>query len=261
MSDRIAPNIIRGLPYSGRILAEGKLMSNKKTEHKKDQEQPFSGLAEYQVCQQSVNHHGITYWNMTSIFIAFSSVLLSAIIFGLISNNALFYNLIHETISSASKEVVVFRVLVTIIGLIILGIYLTLWRWLKRVRYLQQTSYRRMREIEIDSGMYIGLAITGFDKRWSELEEDERQVLEALGKDEKYFLNKKNRKDYAPPTSIWNHRLLFGLLALLWVLVIPSVWFAYLRYYKYFLIVLIILYILAFIYWPSIKDLFRRTNK
>jgi len=229
-------------------------MNNERTEPVEDQQRTDSRLAEYQVCQQSVNYHGATFWNMTSMFIAFSSVLLSAIIFGLISNEALFNELIHVKFFEASKQVVVFRVLVTIIGLIILGIYFTLWRWLKRVRYLQQTHYRRMREIEIKSGMHIGLLITGIDD-WNELTTEEQQALEVLKKGKEWCVEqRKNMKIYASPTSKWNHKAIFGLLALLWVLIIPSVWLLYLWYYKYILIVLIVLYVLAFIYWSKIKD-------
>ncbi|MFC1896947.1 hypothetical protein ACFLX8_00010 [Chloroflexota bacterium] len=234
-------------------------MNNERTKPVEDQQRTDSRLAEYQVCQQSVNIHGSSYWSMTGIFIAFSSVLLSAIIFGLISNEALFDELSHVKFFEASKQVVVFRVLVTIIGLIILGIYFTLWRWLQRVRYLQQANYRRMREIEIKSGMHIGLLITGIDD-WNKLTAEEQQYLTALEKGEERCKEQKGDKLYASPTSRWNHKVIFALLALLWVIMIPSVWLLYLRYYKYILIVLIVLYV-AFIYRPEIKGWFQRTKQ
>lgn len=186
-------------------------------------------------------------------------MILSAIIFGLISNEALFNELIHVKFFEASKEVVVFRVLVTIIGFIILVVYFTLWRWLKRVVYLQQTHYRRMREIEIKSGMHIGLLITGIDD-WNRLTTEEQQYLTTLEKGEEQCKEQKGDKLYASPTSKWNHKAILGLLALLWVIVIPSVWLMYLRYYKYILIVLIVLYI-AFIYRSEIKDWFQHTKQ
>jgi len=234
-------------------------MNNESTEPAEDRQRTDSSLAEYQVCQQSVSHHGTAYWSMTGIFIAFSSVLLSAIIFGLISNEALFDELIHVKFFEASKQVVVFRVLVTIVGLVILGIYFTLWHWLKRVRYLQQTHYRRMREIEIESGMHIGLVITGIDD-WNKLKTEEQQYLTALEKGEGRCKEQKGDNLYAPPTSKWMHKTIFALLVLLWAIVIPSVWLMYLQYYKYILIGLVVLYVLAFVYWPEIKGWFQRTK-
>jgi hypothetical protein len=217
-----------------------------------EDQQLNSRLAEYQLCQQSVSYHEKHFWSITGIFIAFSLVLLSAFIFGLISNEALFHDVTHIKFFEAYKEVVVIRALVTIIGIIIISIYIVLWRWLQRVRHLQQTNYRRMREIEIESGMHIGLLITGVDE-WNRLTKEEKQYLTALGKGEGWCKKQRECKSFVSPTFKVLHKAFFALLVLLWLVVVPSIWFVYWRYYKYILIILIVLYVLGFVYWSKLK--------
>jgi len=114
-------------------------------------------LKEYEVCQQDINSTSSNYWTLAGIFIGVSSVLLAGIIYGVLANDNGF-NAIDCTL----------RTLVTIFGVAIITILVFLWFWLKRVNYLTDRNYERMREIELDLGMWKSWRVHSIDT-WKDL--------------------------------------------------------------------------------------------
>lgn len=125
-------------------MTEGKEIENNS---KKPSEQAL--LTEYQVCQQYISERATSYWTLTGIFIGFSSVLLGALIYGFLS--------------SPNKESILFGVATCVISTAVLVIFYFLKFWLKRVSFLQQINFHRMRDIERDLGMWQSWRVHGVD--------------------------------------------------------------------------------------------------
>ncbi len=104
-------------------------------------------LTEYQVCQHYNSQQSTSYWTLTSIFIGFSSVLLGALIYAFSSN----------------KYSCLLGIITCVISIAVLLILYFLKGWGKRVAFLQQINFMRMREIESELGMRASWRVHGTD--------------------------------------------------------------------------------------------------
>jgi len=143
-------------------------------------------LVEYQVCQQDANSTSSNYWTLAGIFIGVSSVLLAGIIYGVLANDNGF-NAIDCTL----------RTLVTIFGVAIITILVFLWFWLKRVNYLTDRNYERMREIELDLGMWKSWRVHSIDT-WKDLGFKSSDTLDDKKIDEMWNSMKGKLKERLP---------------------------------------------------------------
>jgi len=102
-----------------------------------------------------------------------------------------------------------------------------LWGWLKRVRFLSQLNFKRMREIELKLGMRQSWLIDTIDKKcecekWEEKLEkysNDDARKQELKKALKEFISK--HKDqivntYERSSGRWHHRWIFGTLFFMW---------------------------------------------
>jgi hypothetical protein len=124
-------------------------------------------LVEYQVCGQLASSSISQYWTIAGIFMGVSSALLAALVFGALANAELVKTLLGEngTLETA-KPLIAATAL--ILGLAVMIILCLLGRWLKRLHFLLDLYYGRMREIELGQGMRIGWRINALD-RWREV--------------------------------------------------------------------------------------------
>ena len=203
-------------------------------------------LVEYQVCQQSQNSTTQSYWTLSGIFIGISSILLGGLIFGILSNNLSINTPINIT---------TLRLIITVLGAGIIIILLFLWLWLKRVNYLTDRGYERMREIELDLGMWKSLRVTAIDEwnkqhlksfenlpdkkideLWNKIKgkleegisEEHKKKLAPVKKELVNWCNACNRHSpqhwYSRPSRTLHYNVLLGILIFLWVFTILSVW-------------------------------------
>ncbi len=197
-------------------------MSTDKSEPVKDKQERDSKLVEYQVCQQAINSGATSYWTVTGIFVGLSGVLLGAVIFGIISNQSLLDRFVNMPSPTTSGQVFVVQILATFVGLGMLVVYYALWRWMRRVRYLQQQGFRRMREIELALWMRNSLVITAID-RWEDLKVEEKARIRELGLEE-CCKAEKAKREYEIPSSQLPYRLIILVLTFLWGITIIGVW-------------------------------------
>jgi hypothetical protein len=183
-------------------------------------------LAEYQVCQQSQNSTTQSYWTLSGIFIGFTSALLGGLIYGVLSNNELIQILLKNEVSINNKEFLVVGIIAWVLSMVVLIVLYFLKGWLKRVNFLTQLNYKRMREIEFKLKMRkssIVHAIDDWDKLKVELEKlakvDKASIINDLK--EFYKTHKKQIEErYELPSGRWHHKWIFGALFFLWGLLL-----------------------------------------
>jgi hypothetical protein len=107
-------------------------------------------MTEYQVCQHDNNTSAQNYWLLSSIFIGGSSAVLGWLLYALLTRPDLDPTLISAT------------------GGAMIAILIFLKGWAKRIQYLADRNYERMREIELELGMWKSWRIHSLD-RWTEL--------------------------------------------------------------------------------------------
>ena len=171
-------------------------------------------LTEYQACQQYNSERSTSYWTLTGIFIGFSSVLLGALIYAFSSN----------------KHSCLLGIITMVISTAVLVILYFLKRWLKRISFLQQINFERMRDIERDLGMWASWRIHGVD-HWGDGDFDNN-----IGDKDKQRLQNYKPPDYEQ-RNFWKYwsdegqyersssglyRGIFCTLFTLWIIV----WFA-----------------------------------
>ena len=192
---------------------------------------------------------------MAGIFIGISSALLAGLIYGILANEHLFQTFINETtIINAPREVWVLRIIASVLGIGIIIILLKLKGWLGRVTFLQQINFQRMREIELELGMWKSWRVHTIDKWhkigghkkrhkkiWNELWEELKKNLDTkysklLDKRKRElvglcirYLSQKDRKKqkidpkYVPSSGVF-FACIFWTIFSLWVILVLSVW-------------------------------------
>jgi len=119
-------------------------------------------LTEYQACQNDNSYSAQSYWTMAAIFIGISSALLGGFLYGLIQNTKLLRALLQEVIpNDALPQAWALCVIVTVVGGVVIAILYFLRRWLRRVAFLQQINFERMRDIERQLGMWKNWRVHG----------------------------------------------------------------------------------------------------
>jgi hypothetical protein len=184
---------------------------------------------EYQVCQQSADANGSSFWTLSGIFIAFSSVLLSGVIFGLLSNNSLLDEYVKTSTFSASASIFTARILTIILGIGMIIIYLALRRWQKRVRFLAKIKYERMNQLELELNMQQGMLVQGIDD-WDMLPKEQQERLTTLNL-KKWCDEKRKSKEYETPSRRTHFPIVMNTLIGLWIFTILAIWFLPLFYH------------------------------
>jgi len=203
-------------------------------------------LVEYQACQHDNNASGSSYWTLTGIFIGFSSVLLGGLVYGLLQNNELLQTLLLEV--KLSPQILALLVIAIVVGGVVIAILCFLRRWLRRVGFLQQINFERMRDIERELGMWKSWRVHGVD-HWtsnrfdnSVLPNDSARLLEY--RDVNFWQHWRNRARYEQ-SSRWHYDGIFGGLIFLWSFVVLSVLFLTLVRFSPLAFSLILAFVLA----------------
>ena len=224
-------------------------MTNERPTELESNNQPSENalLVEYQACQHDNNSSASTYWTLAGIFIGISSVLLGGLLYGILSN-------IQIITKISPNDASTLRIIISALGAAIIIILLFLYLWLKRVGYLMDKNYQRMREIELKLGMWKSwrvhirdqwnkmmpkkLRFKGFFKSSVELSDEQMnqiwaQVLEkekkGLSKEYHGLLEEKQEKLidlcdrsrllpwYKHPTRDTHYKVIFFTLIVVWV--------------------------------------------
>jgi len=119
-------------------------------------------LREYEVCQQANDSIGRQVWLSTSVFLSTNVGLLGWIAYGITTRGAPHPDNIHW--------------LVLGLGLGIISIFIFWIHWLNRMQFLTRMNYERMREIEIDLGMWKNWFARALDK-WGKLSKEKWEKL------------------------------------------------------------------------------------
>jgi len=131
-------------------------------------------LAEYEACEQDNNASPSVYWTMAGIFIGISSAMLGGLIYGVMANNELFQTLFEVismkqiTTNGDPRQILMLGIIILILGSVIVFILYFLKGWLRRISFLQQINFERMREIELELGMWKSWRVHGIDN-WMEI--------------------------------------------------------------------------------------------
>ena len=189
-------------------------------------------LTEYQACQQDNNSIGSSYWTMAAIFIGVSSAIIIALMAGIISNENLFNLFMKQTVETQNAiEIQTLRTIIVVVVSSIVLILACLRLWLRRVTFLQQINYERMREIESQLGMWKSWRVHGVD-HWNPKTQtfddhitgtDKTRLTNHKEKDwwSKWTLNRM----YAPSSRLATDGI-FAVLLFMWLYIIFSVFSA-----------------------------------
>ncbi|MBI2852104.1 MAG: hypothetical protein HYX84_03250 [Chloroflexi bacterium] len=204
-------------------------------------------LAEYQACQNNTISHASSYWTLAGIFIGISTALLAVVVGGVFANERLF-NLLLETSNGASREVLVFAVAVTVFGIAIISILWLLRRWLRRVNFLQQIDWERMREIERDLGMWAHWRVHGID-HWTGKDFDDEifnadQTRLLAYQSESFWQRWRDDRRYER-RGPWTYDWITFALIFLWAFFVLEIWAVALTKPSYVTVGLAIALILA----------------
>jgi hypothetical protein len=183
--------------------------------------------AEYQSCQQDNNAASSNYWTTTGIFITLSSVLLGILVAAIITTSEYFDTLESNTTITLSTQNYVSLIFASIMGIFVILIFSYLRLRLRRVRFLQQLNFERMREIENKLGLRKSWRVHGID-HWNtgKMEFDEtitpknkNMLLEY--KPQEWWNKKRSGRTYAKggPNS---YNGIYGLLIFLWALLVTN---------------------------------------
>lgn len=186
----------------------------KLSEYLEDEPSEQALLTEYQACQQYNSSSSQSYWTLTGIFIGFSSVLLGSLLYGFTHN----------------KERLILGIVTCVISVAVLLILYFLNGWLKRVSFLQQMNFYRMRDIERALGMWASWRVHGvdnwkdkdFDTKKIPCREDRKRLLKykPLGYEQRNFWQYWSDKQRYEGSSDWHYNGIFCVLFILWSLVL-----------------------------------------
>ncbi len=216
-------------------------------------------LTEYQTCQQENSAESSSYWTLTSIFIGFSSALLGGLVYGVLSNKFLLQAILSKDADQLqNNEILLFGIITCLISIAVLFILYFLKRWLKRVSFLQQINFYRMRDIERDLGMWASWRIHGvdhwrdgnFDREIKQIEQDIPRLCnyKPPGYEQGNFWQYWKTCNKYEGSSKWHYSGIFCVLCILWFLVLlGGLYSLYVYSCAAILIAIILLAIIAFI--------------
>ena len=121
-------------------------------------------LREYETCQEDSRAEASSYWTIFGIFISINTAIIGGLAYGLFNTNFINAILNKENIPNIIVKLTILTIL--FMGIILITKFLE--SWLDRVNYLIQNNNRRMREIEIELGMWKNLRIHILDK-WNRI--------------------------------------------------------------------------------------------
>ena len=185
-------------------------------------------LTEYEACQEKNSSDQIRFWTVAGIFIGISSALIAGLMYGILANELLF-DLFLETIADASdeREIWTLRIVISMLSLVILFIFWFLRLWMRRVGFLNQINYERMRDIERELGMWHNWRVFGVDRwRGNNFHDRDRNRLLAYQPAE-FWQAWRRVPRYGQPNRL-NYNMIFGAIIFLWSLLIASLWVPFL---------------------------------
>ena len=196
-------------------------------------EQRQAWLAEYQACMNNVISGANSYWTMAGIFIGISTVLLAALIGSVLTNDKLFGLLLSTSNDLLAETSVLLTIITIVVGGVVIAILSFLRRWLKRVAFLQQIDFERMRDIERDLGMWAHWRVHGvdhwedgnFDNKIRYADKNRLRCYSPPGYQKQNFWQHWRDKTRYEQSSRWHYDGIFGGLIFLWSFVVLSVCF------------------------------------
>jgi hypothetical protein len=199
--------------------------NEKNPEQDKTSEQAL--LAEYQACQQDNSATGSRYWTITGIFMGFSSALLGGVVFAIISSSNFPDILKSDLQNGLSTQTHVSLVLASVIGIFMIIILSLLRLRLRRVRFLQQLNFERMREIEEMLGIHKNWRVHGIDhwdnksKDFDKKITDENKNLLYKYKQSNWWSQKRLGRTYAK-SGVNSFDGIYALLFFLWLMLVSN---------------------------------------
>ena len=110
-------------------------------------------LKEYETCQSEIESIGSRYWTIFSVFLPINAGLLGWLLNSIISRSSGF---------PFGTDV---RLLALVLGVGMILIIVFLWCYFNRVNFIISISYYRMRQIEIELGMWKNWFVHILQKR------------------------------------------------------------------------------------------------
>ncbi|MFQ5997042.1 MAG: hypothetical protein ACE5KP_05400 [Dehalococcoidales bacterium] len=191
-------------------------------------------LTEYQALQHDNSASGVSYWTLAGIFIGFSSALLGGLIYAVLRNTELLRTILQEVIpTDVLPQVWALCLIAIVVGGVVIAILCFLRRWLRRVSFLQQINFERMRDIERELGMWKSWRVYGVDHwRGNDFDntisdEDSNRLVDYQPPNYqrlKFWQHWRNKTRYEQ-SSRWHYDGIFGGLIFLWSFVVLSVLF------------------------------------
>jgi len=191
---------------------------------------------------------------MASIFIGISSAILGGLLYSILSNSELLKALLNESKHTNNVEIITaVKFVVTVISVFMFLVLVSLRFWLRRVSFLQQVNFERMREIESRLGLWKSWRVHGidhwegshFDKKISS--EDGERLLNY--KEPKWWSYWKKRQRYARPSGSY-YDWLFIILLFAWLLPILLVFWPTGPLWSF----IIIIFVWGFLVWYAIRS-------
>ena len=184
-------------------------------------------LTEYQALQHDVNSSGSSYWTLASIFIGISSALLLGSVFGVITNEDLYQSWLKQ-LQGEPSQIQALQTIITVIGVFAVLMLSFVRLWLRRVTFLQQINFERMREIESRLGMWKSWRVHGID-HWNvkaydfDDEVSDKPRLTSY-KPKGWWCKWRVSRRYARPSG-WHYNGIFAVLIFLWLFLVFTVSF------------------------------------
>jgi len=194
----------------------------KHSEEQKEKPTEETMRTEYLACQQAIGSSALSYWTLSGIFTAFSTVLLGALIYAIFANPELLKDFANSATLPAPRHIWMLRIITLILAIATIAILCLLRYWLKRVNFLADLQYDRMRTIEKELKMCNSLIINAID-RWESLTEDEKNALTRCYPRE--WFEQRRRRSYEPSTRGRYYEWIIRVLISLWAILAISVWF------------------------------------
>ena len=198
------------------------MKQSENAEEQKEKPTEETMRTEYLACQQSIGSSSLSYWTLSGVFTAFSTVLLGALIYAIFANHDLLKDFVDTATLPAPRHIWMLRIITSILAIATIAILCLLRYWLKRVNYLADLQYGRMRTIEKELKMCNSLVIDAID-HWESLTEDEKDALTRCYPRE--WFERKRGRSYEPSTRGRYYKWIVRILILLWLILAISVWF------------------------------------
>ena len=171
-------------------------------------------LTEYQACQHANDSSSASYWTISGIFIGASSALLGVLVYAITSDYFSTQN--HVSLVLASTA-----------GIFVIIILCLLRLWARRVSFLQQLNFERMREIESKLGIRKNWRVHGIDN-WNEKNSDLNEKITNHEKNmlfdykpQHWWKERRNNSAYiGSSTNIFNG--IYTIFVFLWAMLVVN---------------------------------------